>query len=77
MPITVPPKIFPGRAHKDNKGCTICFFSTYLIVGAIDWGRQNLLAYGCQSYVVIIDPTSQAIIQTLDEHKSPVACVKW
>lgn len=64
MPKHVPPKIFPGRLHKDNKA-------------ALDWGRQNLLAYGSHSYVIIVDPIALTLLQTLDEHRGHVTCLKW
>ena len=45
---------------------------------AIDWGSQGLVAYGCQSYVVVVDATDLSMhIQTLDEHRSPVVAVRW
>lgn len=64
MPFPIPPKLFPGRLSKDNRG-------------AFDWGKQNLLAFGCQSYIVIVDPLSLDIVQTLDEHRAHVSSVKW
>jgi hypothetical protein len=62
LPIT--PRIFPGRLHSSNRG-------------AIDWGVQNLLAYGSHSYVTILQPPSLKVVQSLDQHKSLVTCVKW
>lgn len=58
------PKIFPGRLCAENKG-------------AMDWGVQNLFAFGCHSYVCIIDAFSYNIVQALDEHRAPVVLVKW
>eukprot|EP00026_Physarum_polycephalum_P006803 Phypoly_transcript_06855.p1 GENE.Phypoly_transcript_06855~~Phypoly_transcript_06855.p1 ORF type:complete len:258 (+),score=31.47 Phypoly_transcript_06855:151-924(+) len=63
MPVPTP-RILPGRLHKDNKGC-------------IDWGCQNLVAYGCHAYIVVLDPYSMNVVQTLDEHVAPVCLVKW
>eukprot|EP01114_Cavostelium_apophysatum_P016161 TRINITY_DN4543_c0_g1_i5.p1 TRINITY_DN4543_c0_g1~~TRINITY_DN4543_c0_g1_i5.p1 ORF type:complete len:1158 (+),score=259.94 TRINITY_DN4543_c0_g1_i5:107-3580(+) len=64
MPIPIPPKVFSGRLSKDNEG-------------ALDWGKQNLIAFGCQSYVVTVDPVALEVIQTLDEHRAHVTAVKW
>ncbi|KYQ89082.1 hypothetical protein DLAC_10310 [Tieghemostelium lacteum] len=59
------PKIFPGKLNaKDNKS-------------AIDWHWQNLLAYGSNSHIVIVDPNHLNVIQTLCEHKYNVSIVKW
>eukprot|EP01116_Phalansterium_solitarium_P002928 TRINITY_DN1328_c0_g1_i1.p1 TRINITY_DN1328_c0_g1~~TRINITY_DN1328_c0_g1_i1.p1 ORF type:complete len:839 (+),score=134.17 TRINITY_DN1328_c0_g1_i1:212-2728(+) len=60
----VTPKIFPGRLSKDNQG-------------AIDWGRQNLIAFASHSYVVIVEPLGLQLVQTLDEHRSHVVCLRW
>eukprot|EP01125_Pyxidicula_operculata_P000367 TRINITY_DN1040_c0_g4_i1.p1 TRINITY_DN1040_c0_g4~~TRINITY_DN1040_c0_g4_i1.p1 ORF type:complete len:1457 (-),score=346.27 TRINITY_DN1040_c0_g4_i1:66-4436(-) len=57
-------KVFPGPPHEANKFC-------------IHWSSTNLIAYGCQNYVVILDPVSLNRIQTLDAHPSPVVKVKW
>ncbi|ELR13975.1 WD domain, G-beta repeat-containing protein [Acanthamoeba castellanii str. Neff] len=45
--------------------------------GAVAWGRQGLAAYGCQCCVVVVDPSSLALLQTLDEHRAPVTCLQW
>jgi len=62
----VPPRVIPGRtaSAKENHG-------------AIDWGIQNLVAFGSQSYVVVAEATSLRILQTLDEHRSAVTTVRW
>jgi hypothetical protein len=57
-------KIIPGRPDIDNKG-------------AIDWRRQNLLALGCQSYVIVYEPTTLTVVQTLDEHRAKVCVLRW
>ncbi|EGC36790.1 hypothetical protein DICPUDRAFT_87252 [Dictyostelium purpureum] len=57
-------KIFPSKLNKDNKN-------------AIDWHWQNLVAYGCYSHVVIVDPFHLQVLQTLDEHRYNVSIVKW
>lgn len=45
---------------------------------AIDWGKQNLLAYGACTYVVIADVlNTMKRIQTLDGHSRPVTRVRW
>lgn len=35
------------------------------------------MAYGCQCCVVVVDPWSLALIQTLDEHRAPVTQLLW
>ncbi|GAB6023246.1 WD repeat-containing protein 11 [Chamberlinius hualienensis] len=57
-------KIIPGILDNHNKG-------------AVDWGWQDLIAYGCQSVVIIVDPSSVQIVQTLDGHNANVTKVKW
>lgn len=57
-------RVLPGRPSKSNKG-------------AVAWGRQGLAAYGCQCCVVVVDPSSLALLQTLDEHRAPVTCLQW
>ncbi|XP_043202884.1 WD repeat-containing protein 11-like [Amphibalanus amphitrite] len=47
------------------------------IRGAMDWGWQGLLAYSCNYTVVVIDPLTQQLVQTLDKHKALVTKVKW
>lgn len=45
---------------------------------AVDWGSHNLIAYGCQGYLVVVDPSSVRVLQTLDFHGSAaVSCVRW
>jgi len=64
MPIPVRAKLLPGKPDLENKG-------------AIDWKKQNLLAIGCQSYIVVYETETLNIIQTLDEHKAKVTVVRW
>lgn len=45
--------------------------------GALDWGPQNLIAYGAHSYVVVLDPSQMVPFQTLDEHRAHVTSVRW
>lgn len=73
----VPPKIFPGRLHKANQGYYRKYNSPKQCAGALDWGTANLIAYGCHSYVVVVDPVSLSVLQTLDEHRAAVCAVKW
>ena len=40
-------------------------------------GWQGMVAYGCQDLVVIVDPRTVQIIQTLDRHKGYVVKVRW
>ncbi|KAL6057009.1 WD repeat-containing protein 11, variant 2 [Balamuthia mandrillaris] len=53
-----------GRQHKANRG-----------VGT--WGWQNVLAFACQSCVVLLLPRPLRPLQTLDEHHSPVTALEW
>lgn len=56
--------VLPGRLNpKCNQNC-------------LDWA-YNMLAYGCESSVVIVDPYSMRRIQTLDAHPAPVVQVQW
>ncbi|GIY84420.1 WD repeat-containing protein 11 [Caerostris darwini] len=45
--------------------------------GALDWGWQSFVAYGCYNHVVIIDTQNIKIFQTLEKHTSDVVKVKW
>ncbi|XP_070541595.1 WD repeat-containing protein 11-like isoform X2 [Ptychodera flava] len=57
-------KTLTGVLHNNNKG-------------ASDWGWQGLLAYGCQTSVVIVDARTVQVLQTLERHKAVVLKVKW
>uniref|UniRef100_A0A8C4QUC4 WD repeat domain 11 n=1 Tax=Eptatretus burgeri TaxID=7764 RepID=A0A8C4QUC4_EPTBU len=61
--IKLPGRTLTGLLHAHNR--------------AADWGWQGLLAYGCQSLVMIVDPKTCQTIQSLDKHKTPVVKVKW
>jgi len=58
------PKTMTGQLHNLNKG-------------AFDWGWQGLLAYGCQSCVVVVDPVTVQLVQILDHQRGQVVKVKW
>lgn len=58
------PRVLPGALHSHNRG-------------ACDWGRQSLIAYGCQNFVVVFDPKSVQVIQVLTLHTAPCTKVKW
>ncbi|XP_059803789.1 WD repeat-containing protein 11 isoform X2 [Hypanus sabinus] len=45
--------------------------------GAADWGWQGLIAHGCHSLILIIDPNTSQIIQVLEQHRANVVKVKW
>ncbi|XP_071948596.1 WD repeat-containing protein 11-like [Antedon mediterranea] len=62
--MNVVPKTIGGILHNLNKN-------------ASDWGWPSLLAYGCQTSVVVVDTKTVQIIQTLEKHKSHVTRVKW
>ncbi|XP_056326423.1 WD repeat-containing protein 11 [Danio aesculapii] len=44
---------------------------------AVDWGWQGLIAQGCHSSILIIDPNTAQTIQVLERHKANVVKVKW
>uniref|UniRef100_A0A8C5FWZ5 WD repeat-containing protein 11 n=1 Tax=Gadus morhua TaxID=8049 RepID=A0A8C5FWZ5_GADMO len=44
---------------------------------AVDWGWQGLIAQGCHSSILIIDPKTTQTIQVLERHKATVVKVKW
>ncbi|KAG8435620.1 hypothetical protein GDO86_013532 [Hymenochirus boettgeri] len=45
--------------------------------GALDWGCQGLIAYGCHTLVLVVDPSSAQTLQVLEKHKASVVKVKW
>ncbi|XP_074815338.1 WD repeat-containing protein 11 isoform X2 [Natator depressus] len=45
--------------------------------GAVDWGWQGLIAYGCQALVLVIDSNTAQTVQVLERHKTTVVKVKW
>uniref|UniRef100_A0A673FP28 Amidohydrolase-related domain-containing protein n=1 Tax=Sinocyclocheilus rhinocerous TaxID=307959 RepID=A0A673FP28_9TELE len=42
---------------------------------AVDWGWQGLIAQGCHSDILIIDPKTAQTIQVLERHKASVVKV--
>jgi hypothetical protein len=64
MAMKIMPKTMTGQLHGLNKG-------------ACDWGWQRLLAYGCQSCVVVVDAATVQTVQVLDHHRGHVVKVKW
>lgn len=60
----VAPRVLTGPASPYNQG-------------AIDWGENGLLAYGCQYTVVIVDTRNVQPIQSLDKHKHMVNRILW
>jgi len=64
MSMSLTPRILPGNLNAANKG-------------ACDWGWQRLYAYGCQNYVVVIDPNTIQVIQTVHHKTSPICLIKW
>ncbi|GAU94003.1 hypothetical protein RvY_05852 [Ramazzottius varieornatus] len=45
--------------------------------GAIDWGWQGFIAYGCQTLVVVYNVKAGKKLQVLDQHRFLVSQVKW
>ncbi|XP_062608661.1 WD repeat-containing protein 11-like isoform X2 [Saccostrea cucullata] len=58
------PKVITGALNAQNKG-------------ASDWGWQGLLSYGCQGFIVVVDPKTVQVLQVLAKHKGNVVKVKW
>ena len=56
--------VFPGPVLEKNEQ-------------VIDWGTHRLLAYAVNSYVVVVDTVSMQVIQTLDDHSTPVTALHW
>ncbi|KAL0480900.1 WD repeat-containing protein [Acrasis kona] len=42
-----------------------------------DWGENNLLAYCCQNYIVVVDPISVQLVTTLYGHKCMTTALSW
>ena len=40
-------------------------------------GFQGFIAYGCHGYIVIVDPNTLQVIQTLGQHKGNVSQVLY
>ncbi|CAF3727570.1 unnamed protein product [Adineta steineri] len=57
-------RIIPGALNNANKD-------------AIDWNSHGLLAYGCQSCVVILDPQSFRVLQCMEKYHEQIVKVKW
>ena len=57
-------RTIPGPCHPSNQG-------------TLTWGPDSLVAYGCNSVVVVVDPASVQVLQCLSKHKSPVCQVTW
>jgi WD40 repeat protein len=58
------PRVIPGPAIAENGG-------------SLDWGNSRLVAYAAQSTVVVVDPTTVQLLQTLAEHTAAVSRVRW
>lgn len=57
-------RLIPGTLTTHNKG-------------AIDWGWQSFLAYGCNNHVIIVNTKHVKVYQTLEKHKTDIVKVKW
>jgi len=44
---------------------------------ALDWSDNRHLAYGARTSVVIVEQDPLRVVQTLDEHRFNVCCLKW
>ena len=47
------------------------------MAGALDWGWNGLVLYGCHQVVVAVDPESLQVLQTFHGHAAPVIRVRW
>ncbi|CAH0382935.1 unnamed protein product [Bemisia tabaci] len=59
-----PPRIIPGPAHPTNKG-------------SISWGHQGFIAYGSNTYVIVMEPATAQHVQVFKGHKTFVKKVAW
>lgn len=59
-----PPRIIPGPAHPTNKG-------------SISWGHQGFIAYGSNTYVIVMEPVTAQHVQVFKGHKTFVKKVAW
>ena len=57
-------RTIPGPCHPANQD-------------TVTWGPDGLLAYGCHSVVVVVEPVSVQVLQCLSKHRSVVVSVKW
>ena len=57
-------RTIPGPCHPSNQG-------------TLTWGPDGLVAHGCNSVVVVVDPASVQVLQSLSKHKTPVCQVAW
>eukprot|EP00118_Oscarella_pearsei_P009065 m.49863 g.49863 ORF g.49863 m.49863 type:complete len:1222 (+) comp34038_c1_seq1:279-3944(+) len=62
MALRIPSRSFPGPLNAYNK--------------ISHWSWSGFLAYPCQNLVVVVEPTTVQVVQTL-EHKAPVTRVEW
>eukprot|EP01126_Amoeba_proteus_P026068 TRINITY_DN25869_c0_g1_i1.p1 TRINITY_DN25869_c0_g1~~TRINITY_DN25869_c0_g1_i1.p1 ORF type:complete len:162 (-),score=19.46 TRINITY_DN25869_c0_g1_i1:276-761(-) len=47
-------------------------------VSCMDWGSStNLVAYGCQTFVVVADPYSLRRVQCMESHEVSVTRIRW
>lgn len=63
-PAIIPQRIIPGVLSPQNEK-------------AFHWGWQGLIACGSQKTVLIIDPNTLQVVQSLVKHRHPVNKVKW
>jgi len=57
-------RIIPGALNNANKD-------------AIDWNHHGLLAYGCQSTIVVLDTQSFSVLQCMEKHFEQITRIKW
>lgn len=61
-PSIIPQRLIPGILTRQN---------------VIDWGWQGLIAYGNGQVVVILDPKTMQVVQTLIGHRYAICKLKW
>jgi hypothetical protein len=44
---------------------------------ALDWSDNRHVAFGARTSVVIVEQDPMRVVQTVDEHRFNVCCLKW
>ncbi|KAL2608650.1 hypothetical protein R1flu_027223 [Riccia fluitans] len=66
-----------GGLHLVNVESAFIGVGCNRVVGAVDWGPFNLVAFGAHNSVAIFCPQRAKILVTLPGHKDYVNCVLW
>jgi elongator complex protein 2 len=60
----------PVQLNSVSAGCN-------RVVGALDWGKEGLIAYCTHHAIAIYNPATSSIVSTLLGHTDTVTCLKW